>query len=97
MTFNEFKTKLDNEHYVQSIFDSDYEGSCPCATGKRKIDGYWVYFNSRCWRVSEQIDDGFQDLHLKTDHPEKDLLTKIILHNLNEQEWYNPYKLVEPT
>lgn len=83
------------EGFAQSIFDDDYDGACPCARGKLSIDGHAVDFWSRCWRVSDQIDEGLQDLYVTTDHPAKEKIVELLLGNLNSQEWYNPYKLIE--
>lgn len=96
MSISELRAKLESE-YAQRVFSKIYDGSCPCASGRKKIDGHWVSFWSRCWRVSEQIDEGFQDLHLTTTHPDKNEIVKMIIKNLNSQEWYNPYKLLEAT
>lgn len=95
MTLDELKAKLDDEHYAQAVFDKEFEGSCPCGGGKIDVDGHEVEIWARCWRVSEQMDGGYQDLHLTTEHPKKKEIAKLLIRNLNNQKWYNPYKLIK--
>lgn len=85
----------DDVTYIQDIFDGGWEADCPCSYGRRKIDGYYVTVQTRCWRVSTQKSMGYQDLHVTTKHPKKDEIIKLLIKGLDSQEWYNPYRLVE--
>ena len=76
--------------YIQKFFEKDYEGSCPCFSGKRTEGGKSVNVRGRCWRVSEFA----QDLYVWGDHPDLKKIGRAIKKNLDDQEWYNPYTII---
>ncbi len=79
-------------HSVQSFFEKDSDGGCPCFSGRKTIDGKKLHVWGRCWRVSENV----QDLNIWSDLPTKDRnkIAHIIKKLLDEQEWYNPYTII---
>jgi hypothetical protein len=81
--------KLIKEQYPQSL-DNEYDGGCPCSKWKGIIDGKEFGFKTRCWRVS----DNLQDLYIWGDHPEIQELAKALKKQLDNQEWYNPYTII---
>ena len=93
ITLKELRSKLKTET-VQSLFKPDYGGSCPCSMGSLTIDGHRVKIHTRCWRVSDNIGSGYQDLRIKTKHPEKEKIADLLKRELDSQKWYNPYKVI---
>lgn len=77
---------------VQSFFDLDDDGSCPCFEADIKIDGEKVKIWGRCWRVSKNA----QDLIITTTLPTEkaQLIGEAIKKKLDKQEWYNPYTVI---
>lgn len=82
------------DYGMQAYWEKDYEGSCPCFNGKKVENGKFVEVWGRCWRVSENIDSGFQDLHISGDHPELKEIAKEVKRALDAQSWHNPYNVM---
>lgn len=91
MNEEELLAKLEEEHYAQRLGSKGgFDGGCPCATVKLKVDGHDFCFRSRCWRVSHNV----QDLYVWGDHPKLKKLAEAVKKNLDAQEWYNPYTII---
>lgn len=80
--------------YAFSLCGENYEGHCPCAEFKLTDDKGTVHALSRCWRVSDSIGDGKQDLYVWGDHPDLKSIAKALKKSLDKTEWYNPYKII---
>ena len=72
---------------VQKLFEDDYEGSCPCFSGKFRVDDQDCEVWGRCWRVS----DKGQDLHIFA--PKE--IGEAIKRCLDKQEWYQEYTIIK--
>lgn len=80
---------LKNDSYAQRL-GKNYDGGCPCSLVKLKVDKYTFCFHSRCWRVSNNL----QDLYVWGTHPDIKELAELVKENLDKQEWYNPYTII---
>lgn len=67
----------------------DFDGGCPCADFKLKDDKGTVQAHSRCWRVSDDV----QDLYVWGDHPKLLSIAEVLKKSLDKTEWYNPYTI----
>ena len=72
---------------LQAFFESDYEGNCPCFSGKFEVDDKECEVWGKCWRVSENA----QDLHILAPSD----VAKAIKRCLDKQKWYNKYTLIK--
>lgn len=81
---------------IGPFFDYRYVGGCPCFTGTKEVAGEEFWVSGRCWRLSEQIEDGYQDLRVGGGLLPKDtiVIAEAIRRKLDEQEWYNPYAII---
>ena len=79
---------------VQNLFDPEGDGGCPCFSGKLTDNKKTVNAYGRCWRVSDSMESGFQDLYIWGDHPQLKTIGKAIKKQLDAQKWHNPYKLI---
>lgn len=87
-----FLNYLENHHYPQSL-NHDYDGSCPCCVWEGKIDGKTFGFSSSCWRVSLDESDT-QELRVWGDVENIEELAIALKKSLDNQNWYNPYRIV---
>lgn len=75
------------------IRDSDDDGGCPCAANRLEDSGGYIEVSTSCWRTSDNIDSGFQDLKVTGNHPDIEAIASELKRALDATEWYNPYKL----
>lgn len=70
-----------------------YDNCCPCSDVTAFINGAKFNFNTRCWRVSGE--DDYQDLIIRSELSKEDTVkvAEALKEKLDEQEWYNPYKI----
>lgn len=97
MKLEQFLKEIKEADYIYSYLDKNFNGSCPCFRGKKKIEGAWVYFNAHCWRTTINsyvggCDCPYSGIHLKSKLPRKDLLkigraVKKILNDMKWSEW----------
>ncbi|MFA5395712.1 MAG: hypothetical protein WC346_06805 [Methanogenium sp.] len=80
------KIRKEGGYGLQSLFEKDYDGSCPCFDGKFIVDSKPNEVWGRCWRVSKNA----QDLHFFGDIE----IGKAIKRCLDTQEWHNEYTLI---
>ncbi len=87
------KLKLIENYHIQTFFDKEYGGACPCFSGSKTIDGKKLYVWGRCWRVSDSF--GAQELHVGGELDKKTIrvIAKIIKKALDAQKWYNTYRI----
>lgn len=80
------------DYGMQQYWEDDYDGSCPCFSGTKKLDEGIVGVWGRCWRVS----DNSQDLHIWGTIPEKDIkkIARLVKRSLDAQKWYNKYTII---
>jgi hypothetical protein len=102
----DFFSELENTHYVQKIWEKDWDGGCPCSAGEIMIGDHPYHIETNCWRVCEY--DEVQDVRIyrtdkKLDELNHEELQEIgefgwaLVKALNKQEWYNPYRfLIKP-
>lgn len=75
---------------MQSYWDKDNDGGCPCFSGVKTENGKTIGVMGRCWRVSNND----QDLYVWGDHPKLKQIAKSVKRALDAQEWYNPYTII---
>ena len=94
MTYDGLLKQL-REKRPQAVFDPDYDGACPCFDGWLYVDDVIVHAAGHCWRVSESIEDGYQDCELNSYLPREQTmeLARVLKEELDSQEWYNPYRI----
>jgi hypothetical protein len=79
---------------VFAFWDKDFDGGCPCFGGKHTESGKTVSVHGRCWRVSDNINRGYQDLYVWGSHPDLKEIAEETQRALDETEWYNPYTII---
>jgi hypothetical protein len=86
--------RLINDTYAPQQLDPEYDGSCPCFSVQRTINGKALNIVGRCWRVSETY--GMQDLYVWGELDQEDLerIALALKEKLDEQEWYQPYRII---
>lgn len=94
MKLEQFLKEIKDADYIYSYLDKDFEGSCPCFHGKKKIDGELVYFDAHCWRTTINsivggCDCPYSGIHIKSKLPRKDLLKigRVVKRKLDEGGW----------
>ena len=77
---------------VQEYWDRCFDGSCPCFSGQKVVEGKKIGFTGRCWRVSKND----QDLYVWGEWDKKTLrkVAKEVKRALDNQKWYNPYSII---
>ena len=102
-TMEEFEKEVlylirENDGYgIHSLFDKNFMGSCPCASGKLRIDGVEYEIKTHCWK-SDMSKNGSCTFEVKVkNNKNKQKVISLLKEALDATNWYGEYTLLEDT
>lgn len=95
-TLEQFKKEIyylyheSNGYGVHQLFDTDFEGGCPCANGYLIIDKVRYDIDTHCWRGI-----GHNTLKVRGGRGKKrQEIIDLLKLALDKQDWYGEYEVI---
>jgi len=80
---------------IHSLFDKDFMGSCPCASGKLRIEGVEYDIKTHCWKSGISKNGGCTFEVKAKNNKNKQKVISLLKEALDATNWYGEYTLLE--